>query len=61
MRLDQALGAQQVQRLTHGVAGDAEVGGQVPLGRERAVGEQPVQHLAAQHVGDLPGPVGRRA
>ena len=57
--LDQALGAEQVERLAHGVAGDAELGGQRrPPAGSAPVGDQPVQHLAAQHVGHLAGPVG---
>src|SRR5690606_39726927 len=48
--LDQALGAQQVERLPDRVAGRAELPDEGGLGRQLAAAELPVPHLAAQDV-----------
>lgn len=56
--LHQALGAQQVERLAHGVAGGAVVLAERVLQGEYASGEAAGEDLVAEQIGELPCPVG---
>jgi len=56
--LHQALRAEQVEGLADGVARGAVVGADGGLVRQGAVREAAGQHLVAEQVGELPGPVG---
>jgi hypothetical protein len=57
----QPLGGQDGERIPDRVAGGAESLGQARLGRQQAVRESALQHLAAKNVRYLPGPVGSAA
>ena len=59
--LDQALGAQELERLAHGPAADVELAGDAGLDEMRAAGQAAGQDLGPQDVGRVLGERARQA